>query len=65
MQFGHALHRILREIIIADPSLGPVQLLKVDLSNGFYRVNLNIDDIPKLGVVFPTNLGNRRWWLFP
>ena len=43
MQFGHALDRILREIIIADPSLGPVQLLKVDLSDGFYRVNLNID----------------------
>ena len=57
MQFGHALHRIRREIIITDPSLGPVQPLKVDLSDGFYRVNLNIDDIPKLGVVFPTKSG--------
>jgi hypothetical protein len=57
MQFGHALDRILREIILADPSLGPVQLMKVDLSDGFYRVNLNIDDIPKLGVAFPTEPG--------
>ena len=65
MQFGHALDRILREIIIADPSLGPVQLLKVDLSDGFYRVNLNIDDIPKLGVVFPTKPGEPQLVAFP
>ena len=41
----------------ANPSLGPVQLLKVDLSDGFYQVNLNINDISKLGVVFPTKPG--------
>ena len=28
--------------------------MKVDLSNGFYCVDLSIDDAPKLGVVFPT-----------
>ena len=54
MQFGHALDRILRAIILASPTLGPVKLMKVDLSDSFYRVNLNIDDIPKLGAVFPT-----------
>jgi hypothetical protein len=57
MQFGHALDRILREIILADPTLGPTYLLKLDISDGFYRVNLNIDDIPKLGVAFPTRPG--------
>ena len=57
MQFGHALDRILREILMADPALGPVYLMKVDISDGFYRINLNIDDIPKLGVVFPTAPG--------
>ena len=65
MQFGHALDRILREIILADPSLGPVQLMKVDLSDGFYRINLNIDDIPKLGVVFPTKPGEEPLVAFP
>ena len=55
MQFGHALDWILRKILLADSSLGPVQLLKVDPSDGFYHVNLNVDDIPKLGVVFPTS----------
>ena len=54
MQFGHALDRILREIILADPALGPVYLMKIDIADGFYRINLNINDIPKLGVVFPT-----------
>ena len=28
--------------------------MKVDLSYGFYRVDLSIDDAPKLGVVFLT-----------
>ena len=36
MQFGHALERILREIILANPAHGPVLLNKTDLSNGFY-----------------------------
>ena len=57
MQFGHALDRILREILLANPSHGYVFLTKTDLSDGFYRVNLNADDAPKLGLVFPTRPG--------
>ena len=57
MQFGHALDRYLREILLADPELGPIYMLKLDIADGFYRIALNIDDIPKLGVVFPTNPG--------
>ena len=48
-----------------DPSLGPVQPMKIDLSDGFYRVGLNIDDIPKLGVVFPTKPGQEPLIVFP
>ena len=40
MQFGHALDGILRELLLADPALGPVHLLKLDVSNGFYRCRL-------------------------
>ena len=65
MQFGHALDRILREILLADPTLGPVRIIKVDLSDGFYRIDLNIDDIPKLGVVFPTEDGEEDLIAFP
>ena len=33
MQFGHALDRILREILLSDPALGSVQMLKVNISD--------------------------------
>ena len=65
MQFGHALDRYLREILLADPELGPVYLLKLDISDGFYRIDLAIDDIPKLGVVFPTRPGEEPLVAFP
>ena len=39
---------------MANPALGPVNLMKVDISDGFYQIGVNIKDIPKLGVVFPT-----------
>jgi len=54
MQFGHALDRYLREILLSNPRNGPVHMLRLDIVDGFYRIPLNIDDIPKLGVVFPT-----------
>ena len=65
MQFGHALDRILRELLLSDPALGPVHLLKLDISDGFYRVNLNIDNIPKLGVAFPTRPGEPKLVALP
>ena len=58
MQFGHALDRILREILLADPKLGPIQMLKLDISDGFYRIDIAPDDIPRLGVVFPVKPGS-------
>ena len=54
MQFGQALQRVLRTVLLADPKHGPVQIMKVDISDGFYRVNLRINDIPKLALVFPS-----------
>ena len=65
MQFGNALDRILREILMADPRYGPVELMKIDLSDGFYRVDLNVGDVPKLGVVFPTEPGEEQLVAFP
>ena len=40
MQFGFALDRFLQELLLADPSLGPLYLLKLDIADGFYRINL-------------------------
>ena len=53
MQFGGTLKRILRTILSAPPQHGPVYLLKIDLSDGFYRVPLAPADVPRLGVVLP------------
>ena len=35
MQYGHALDRILWKMFFADPALGPVYMLKANVSNGF------------------------------
>lgn len=53
MQFGHALHRVLRHIRFANAAHGPVYMLKVDIADGFYRVYVAPRDVPKLGVAFP------------
>ena len=53
MQFGGTLKRILHKIHSAHPKYGPVYMLKIDLSDGFYRVPLRATDVPRLGVVLP------------
>ena len=65
MKFGHAHDQILHELILVNPSLGPVQLLKLDISDGFYYVNLNINNAPKLGIAFPTKPGESQLVAFP
>jgi hypothetical protein len=54
MQFGKALQRIIRGIVEANPRFGPVNLLKVDIADGFYRIWLNTAGIPKLAVAIPS-----------
>ena len=58
MQFGHALQRILQRMYDADPCPGPIYMMKVDIADGFYRVDLAPEDVPSLGVCFPP--GARR-----
>ena len=52
MQYGRTLDCLLREIVFADPDLGPVYLLKADVLDGFYRIGLRPEDAPKLGLIF-------------
>lgn len=65
MQFGRALQRVLTTIVHADRRYGPVFLSKIDIADGFYRVWIQIDDIPKLGVALPTKLGSPPLVAFP
>jgi hypothetical protein len=53
MQFGRTLQRLLQRLVEADPRYGPTHLIKIDISDGFYRVHLNPTDAPRLGVAFP------------
>lgn len=53
MQFGRTLQRLLQKLVQADPRYGPTHLIKVDISDGFYRIHLNPHDAPVLGVAFP------------
>jgi len=66
MQFCHALDcLLLQEILLENRTNGYTEMLKVDLSDGFYRINLNIEDIPKLGVIFPSSDPSKMLeWLF-
>jgi hypothetical protein len=65
MQFGHALERILWEMLLANPDHGPFKVNKTDLSDGFYREDLNPPNAPKLGVIFPTKPGSQNLVAIP
>lgn len=65
MQFGRALQRVLSKIVHADPRFGPTYMAKIDIADGFYRVWVQIDDVPKLGVALPTSPGNAPLIAFP
>jgi hypothetical protein len=57
MQFGRALLRILQKIAHSDPRLGPVYLSKIDIADGFYRIAIRSNDVPKLAIMLPTAEG--------
>jgi hypothetical protein len=54
MQFGRALLRILQKNANSDPRLGPVYLSKIDIADGFYRIAIRSNDVPKLAIMIPT-----------
>jgi hypothetical protein len=65
MQFGKALERIITQIVEADPAYGPVQLIKIDIADGFYRITVNAADIPKLAVAIPQIVGDEPLLALP
>ena len=65
MQYGRALQRVLQQIYDADPKHGAVHMIKVDVSDGFYRVGLKPSDIPKLAIAMPPVPGCPPLVVFP
>jgi hypothetical protein len=53
MQFGGALHRVLRRVRHANPKFGPVYLSKRNIKDGFYRMFLKSDDCTRLAIILP------------
>ena len=49
----------------AEPKLGPVHMIKADVSNGFYRIGLHPSDAAKLGLVFPSEAGEEHLVAIP
>ena len=52
IQYGCVLDRLLLEIFFADPALGPVYMLRTDVSYDFYCIWIHPEDAPKLGLIF-------------
>jgi hypothetical protein len=65
MQFGRALLRILQKIFRSYQRLGLVYLSKIDISDGFYRIVIMPEDVPKLAIMFMTEEGDEQWVGFP
>lgn len=67
MQFGRALQRVLSIIVHVNRRYGRVHLAKIDIADGFYRVWIQIDNVPKQawGLVLPTAPGSGPLVVFP
>ena len=65
MQFGRALQRVLQHIYDAHPQFGPVYMCKIDIADGFYRVGIQADDAPNLGVILPSLAGAEQLIAIP
>ena len=55
MQYVRDLDHLSREVAISYTDLGPVYVLKSDVSDGLYRIALRPADAPNFGLVFPSD----------
>ena len=60
MQYGWVLDRLIIQVVISDPELGPVCILKADISNSFYRTRLQLTDTHKLVFVPPSDVSGEE-----
>ena len=54
MKYGQALYRLIREVVIVNPSLGPVHILKAYDSDSSYHIGLRPTYTSNLGLFFPS-----------
>ena len=53
VQYGRMLDRLIREVIITEPALGPIYVYKADVSDRFNHIVMKPKDVPKLGLLTP------------
>lgn len=61
MRFDRALQQILQKNYDADPKHGQVYLIKVYISDSFYRIQITAAGIPTLGIALPPGPGSSNW----
>jgi hypothetical protein len=65
VQFGRAMWRIIKHLKHANPNIGPIYMSKIGIADGFYRIWVRAEDIPKLGMLFPSRPGDEPLVGFP
>ena len=55
MRFGGTLIHVIEHILTADPRLGPIYLIKVDLEDAFMRLWFRVEDTPATAFIIPKN----------
>ena len=53
MRCGGVLHRILKQVLTADPRLCPFYIIKVDLDDVYMRLWVRMEDIPSVAFLIP------------
>ena len=56
MQYRRMLDSLIREVVITEPVLGPIYVLKADVSDRFNRIDLKPKDASKLGLISPSEI---------
>ena len=65
MLFGGALRCILKQVLTADPCLGPFYIRKVDLEDAYMRLWVRMEDILSVAFLIPNNTpSNKQMVLF-
>ena len=53
MRFGGTLRRIIRQVLMANPRLGPVYLGKLDLAGAYMQLWVRFKDTPSVALLIP------------
>ena len=65
MQFGHTFQRVLQKVVHANPAFSPVEIIKLDLADGYYRIPVSSSGVQQLGIILPPMMAKQPLIAFP